>query len=213
MKLSYKTSDIIEIGVDEAGRGPLFGRVYTAAVNWDNSVVIPNDIKICDSKKLKKKDIDKSYDFIIKNAKNYSITYSTEQEIDELNILQATMKSMHKSITNVINNIKGDNILKDKELLLLIDGTYFNKYKLNDKIINNLCIKGGDNKYISIACASILAKYTRDKYIEDLCTIHPELEVKYKILSNKGYGTAYHMNGIKTHGITEFHRKSYKPCQ
>ena len=205
--LKYGDGNIIEIGVDEAGRGPLFGRVYTSAVIWNNEIIIPDNIKINDSKKLKHVDIVNSAKFIMNNALCYSIDYSDENEIDKINILQATMNSMHKSINNIINNI--NNIKEDnKEFLILVDGTYFNKYK----DINHKCIKGGDGKYLSIACASILAKYSRDLYIEELCNENPDLNEKYKINSNKGYGTKAHMDGIKKYGITKYHRKSYKPC-
>jgi len=249
----YETiNNVIEIGIDEAGRGPLLGRVYTAAVLWDRNIPIPADVKIMDSKKLTAKQITKAAEFIMKYATAYSITYSTEQEIDELNILQATMKSMHKSITNIIGqiildyenkklnkskmiplkkkdqnleiSIKNDSYIdenlsnsenKQLEFLLLIDGSYFKKYNNSDYLkyeINSKNIINGDGQYFSIACASILAKYSRDLYIEELCKENPDLDLKYKIGSNKGYGSSFHMNGINIHGISKFHRKSFKPC-
>ena len=81
----------------------------------------------------------------------------------------------------------------------------------NLKEIN--CVKGGDNKYTCIAAASILAKYSRDEYIKVLCEEHPYLIERYNLLKNKGYGATKHMEGIKTHGITEWHRKSFAPCK
>lgn len=204
MLINYndKIHNYIEIGIDEAGRGPLLGRVYSAAVIWNETIVVPSDIKIIDSKKLKKKDIIKSAEFIMKNAIKWSVNYATEQEIDEINILQATMMSIHKNLDIICSDIEG------AKYFILMDGTYFNKYK----DIEHVCVKEGDSKYISIAAASILAKYHRDLYIEELCLANPDLIEKYGINTNKGYGTALHMKGIKTHGISSFHRKTFKPC-
>ena len=221
--LFYKSQS--EIGVDEAGRGPLIGRVYTAAVYWDYDVIIPNDIIINDSKKLTGHNIKKSAAFIKKHAKSYSINYSTEDEIDQLNILQATMKSMHESIkgcmtikkichkydkeTKKIKTSTTANQLKNDDITLLIDGTYFKKYP----DINHICFKGGDSLYLSIACASILAKNARDEYIAELCDSYLLLDEYYGTRSNKGYGAKKHMDAIITYGISKFHRKSFAPCK
>ena len=107
-------------------------------------------------------------------------------------------------------------IIKKHDLNLLIDGNYFKAGTLmiqysNLKEIN--CVKGGDNKYTCIAAASILAKHSRDEYVKALCEEHPYLIERYNLLKNKGYGAAKHMEGIKTHGITEWHRKSFAPCK
>lgn len=237
-------NNIIEIGVDEAGRGPLLGRVYTAAVIWNSDLNPPHGIQIKDSKKLSHKNIVKSAQFIMEYATAYSIDYSTEEDIDKYNILQATMNSMHKSINNVINimdakiknnktkkkiqlkkktienesftyldtdntnNTNNTNNNEDHEYLLLIDGSYFRKY---ENINHKTCVKG-DSTYFSIACASILAKYSRDLYIENLCKENPDLDEKYKTLSNKGYGSAYHIEGIKKYGVSKYHRLSFGPC-
>lgn len=106
-----------------------------------------------------------------------------------------------------------------KQLQLLVDGNLFNPIteydKINQKIVAlpHICIEGGDNKYSAIAAASILAKVHRDKYIEDLCVEHPELSEKYSIDSNKGYGAKKHIDGIRQHGITQWHRKSFGICK
>jgi len=102
---------------------------------------------------------------------------------------------------------------------LLVDGNYFkpyttlNKTKTKMETIKYQLIEGGDNKYTSIAAASILAKVERDKYIEDLCVLNPELIEHYGIDSNKGYGSKKHMDGIKQHGITKWHRKTFGICK
>ena len=208
---------IIEIGVDESGRGPLFGRVYTAAV------VLPKDnsfdfTKVKDSKKFHSiKKIEEVAEYVKNNAIAWTVTYEDEKKIDEINILQATQLSMHNSIMNIL---KEHNDLSVKHSInLLIDGNYFNPITTFNKetnkieIIPYLTIEGGDNKYASIAAASILAKVERDKYIDELCKENPELIENYGINSNKGYGSKRHLDGIKKYGITTWHRKSFSPCK
>lgn len=204
MKQEYCLNEI-EAGIDEAGRGPLFGRVYTACVILPKSSCISLDpIYIKDSKKFtSKKKLRDAYEYIIENALDYSITYCDEKIIDKKNILQATIYSMHKSVNTL-------NIRPDK---LLVDGNYFKPYLDESGFIPHMSIKGGDNTYMSIAAASILAKVSRDEYIDDLCESYPELNEKYSISTNKGYGTKKHMDGIKQYGITPWHRLSFKPCQ
>ena len=203
-----------EIGIDEAGRGPLFGRVYSAAV------VLPKDTNLFDHSLMKdskkfssKKKITEVAEYIKKNALAYCVSYEDESTIDKINILQSTFKSMHNSIRNILS-VKPDDVEVEK---LLVDGnnfkpyTYFKNNRVNQ--LNHVCIEGGDNKYTSIAAASILAKVERDTYIENLCLRHPELDERYGILKNKGYGTKQHIEGIKQFGISEFHRKSYGLCK
>ena len=216
----YYASDanVFEIGVDEAGRGPLFGRVYTAAV------ILPKDnsfdfSKVKDSKKFhSKKKIEEAAEYVKKNALAWSVTYEDEQKIDEINILQATQSSMHKSIAEVKG--KYDAIKKATNAYhLLIDGNYFNPFTTFNKNTNRIevipyvMIKGGDNEYASIAAASILAKVERDNYILALCEQNQELSANYGIDSNKGYGAKKHIDGIKQHGITIWHRRSFAPCK
>ena len=203
-----------EIGIDEAGRGPLFGRVYSAAV------VLPKDTNLFDHSLMKdskkftsKKKINEVAEYIKKNAIAYYVSYEDESTIDKINILQATFKSMHNSIRNILS-IKPDDVEVEK---LLVDGNNFKPYTYfkNNHVsqLNHVCIEGGDNKYTSIAAASILAKVERDTYIENLCSSHPELDERYGISKNKGYGTKQHIEGIKQFGISEFHRKSYGLCK
>jgi ribonuclease HII len=208
---------VFEIGVDEAGRGPLFGRVYTGAV------VLPKDdsfdhSKMKDSKKFhSEKKILEVAEYIKKNAIAWHVSYEDEMVIDKLNILQATQQAMHSSILTVRKQLlENDHAVK---IHLLIDGNYFKPITTVNKTSNKLdtirytCIEGGDNKYTAIAAASILAKTERDKYIAAMCAEHPELVENYCIDSNKGYGAKKHIDGIKEHGITRWHRKSFGICK
>jgi len=202
---------IIEMGIDEAGRGPMFGRVYAGVVVLpkDNSF---NHSQMKDSKKFhSKKKIEQVADYIKKNSIAWAVEYEDEQTIDNINILQATQSAMHKGIRNVLSQLS--NINYDK-ILILVDGNYFNPFTiLNGKTIKYKMIEQGDNKYTSIAAASILAKTERDKYIEELCKENPELVERYDINSNKGYGSKKHMDGIKKYGITKWHRKTFGICK
>jgi ribonuclease HII len=199
--LTYHTEDIIEIGVDEAGRGPLFGRVYAGAVVWPKSLV--TDI-VKDSKKYAKtSERETAYDFIIENAVAYGVAYVEPEDIDESNIYKAVMKAMHLAIKNTYINPHH----------ILVDGNSFKPYV--DQYGDNpqfTTVIGGDNKYYSIAAGSVLAKVEHDRYINDMCDRYPILE-KYDLRSNKGYGTARHMEAIQKNGITQYHRQSFKCCQ
>ena len=203
MLKTYYKENTLEAGLDEAGRGPLFGRVYTAAV-----ILNPNDDYnfdlIKDSKKLSERKRLIAFDYIKENAIDYSIHYNDEKTIDKINILQATYNSMHKALDN----------LSTVPEFILVDGNYFIPYlNLNtEEYVDYVCVKSGDNTYASIAAASILAKVSRDKYIIDLCDKYPQLDEYYSIKSNKGYGAKKHMDGIKQYGVTEWHRKSFSPC-
>jgi len=202
---------IIEIGIDEAGRGPMFGRVYAGIVVLpkDNSF---NHSQMKDSKKFhSKKKIEQVADYIKKNAIAWAVEYEDEQTIDNINILQATQSAMHKGIRNVLSQLSNTNYDK---ILILVDGNYFKPFTiLNGETIKYKMIEQGDNKYTSIAAASILAKTERDKYIEELCKENPELVERYDINSNKGYGSKKHMDGIKKYGITKWHRKTFGLCK
>ena len=210
----FEEPHIFEIGVDEAGRGPLFGRVYSAAV------ILPKDdsfdhSRVKDSKKFhSKKRIEEVANYIKENAIAWSISYEDEKSIDDINILQATQKAMHTAILNVKKQITEKNILHiEHSVHLLIDGNYFKPIYNMNKYIPYNCIEGGDNKYSSIAAASILAKVARDEYIDELCEKNPDLSEKYGIDSNKGYGAKKHIDGIRTHGITIWHRRTFAPCK
>jgi ribonuclease HII len=219
LKKYYNKDEVYEIGVDEVGRGPLFGRVYTAAV------ILPKDdsfdySKIKDSKKFhSKKKIEEVSNYIKTNALAWYISYENENKIDEINILQATQLSMHNSIYEIIKLLNLKENKRENIYNLLIDGNYFNPLSIIDKdtdksvIIPYKTIINGDNTYACIAAASILAKVERDNYINELCIENPFLEINYGINSNKGYGTKKHIDGIKKNGITIWHRKSFGICK
>ena len=190
-------NDIIECGIDEAGRGPLIGNVYAAAVIWPLHLE-PDKNLIKDSKKLSNKKRLKAIEWINKNIPYYGIGYATNQEIDSFNILEATKLAMERAINN----------LQLKSTHYIIDGIGWEK-KFNN--LNNVkSIIKGDDHYYSIAAASILAKVHHDQHIIDLCKLYPELNEKYQLESNMGYGTKKHIEGIKNYGHSEHHRKSFK---
>ena len=213
---------IIEVGIDEAGRGPMFGRVYAGAV------VLPKDDSfdhslMKDSKRFhSKKKIEQVAEYIKANAVAWAVEYEDEKIIDEINILQATQSAMHKAIKKVIVQIKNkfatDSIYDNKNMMLLVDGNYFKPFttlngtKTKMETIQHHLIEKGDNKFTAIAAASILAKVERDRYIDDLCLENPELSERYGIDSNKGYGSKTHMDGIKKYGITKWHRRTFGIC-
>lgn len=177
-----------EAGVDEAGRGCYAGPVFAAAV------ILPKKFQhplLNDSKKLSEKHRDLLRPVIEKESIAWAVAMVSNEEIDQINILQASYKAMHLAI----------NQLKKQPEILLIDGNRFKPYK---KMIHH-CIVKGDGKYASIAAASILAKTYRDEYMQKL---HAEFPV-YGWNRNKGYGTADHRNAILEHGLCSYHRKSY----
>ena len=209
-------SNIIEIGVDEVGRGPLFGRVYTAGVilSKDNPNIDYTMMK--DSKKFtSEKKLRQAYEYIKDNCIDYVVNYESEETIDDINILQATQKSMHKCVQQLIER----NNLVHETTLLLIDGNYFKPHEMWNKetqfmeSFQHECVKGGDALYSSIAAASIIAKVSRDDYIIELCKENPELDERYSLSSNKGYGSKKHRDGIKEYGITQWHRKTFGICK
>ena len=211
----YKPEFNCEIGVDEAGRGPMFGRLYVAGA------VLPKDDSfhhdwMKDSKKFSsKKKIKNVSDYIKENAVAYSIQYIEHSVIDEINIRQSVHRGMHESIREIFtkSNVDRDNTF------LLIDGNDFKPYTFYDenreeiRAIPHETIEGGDNKYTAIAAASILAKVARDEYIDALCEEYPQLVERYGLDKNKGYGTKQHMDGIREFGITQWHRKTYGLCR
>ena len=194
MKL-YNNKNNIEAGIDECARGVLFGRLYAAVVIWPTYEIddkLINEIK--DSKKLR----EKLYSFIIQNCIDYSISWIDEKEIDNTNVLLADMKCFHNCLDK----------LKIRPNKILVDGNYFIKYQDIDYEL----IIGGDNKYISIACASILAKVEHDRYILEICKQNPDLK-RYDLENNMGYGTKKHIEAIKKYGISEYHRKTFGICK
>ena len=204
--LPYQNEDILELGIDEAGRGCLFGRLYVAGVILPHNILElceENNIVIKDSKKMNKKNKDRAKEFIENVAIDYSVVYKESWEIDESNILACTLDAMHEVVDKI--TIKPDKIL--------VDGDKFKKYTdENGNTIEHQCVIEGDNTYMSIAAASILAKTYKDQYIEDIVKEYPALN-KYDLLNNSGYGTAMHLDTIKMYGISDYHRKTFGICK
>jgi ribonuclease HII len=192
----YYNINNIEIGLDEAGRGPLIGNVYAGAVIWQNNLIPPDGL-ITDSKKLSKKKRKIALDWIKQNVKDYCVGYATNEEIDEINILEATKLAMQRAMDGLL--IKSE--------YLIIDGSGWEKKFANYKVKS---IIKGDSKYYSIAAASILAKEYHDEHILNLCYLDNTLIDKYSLNKNMGYASKTHIDGIKLYGYTPYHRKSFK---
>jgi|TARA_Y100000996_G_scaffold412829_2_gene399784 ribonuclease HII len=202
----YDDEHKIEVGLDEAGRGCLFGPVCIASVIWPKKDP-ENAMVIKDSKKCTEKYREKCYEYIINNAVAYSIQLMDHNYIDKHNILKSTLDGMHLCLDNVSK--------EDVEIdTILVDGNHFKQYYCSkkDDYIYHKCIVKGDDKYKSIAAASILAKTYRDNYIKELVKNNPELE-KYELQKNKGYGTKKHLEALNEYGVTEWHRKTFSPCK
>ena len=203
-----------EIALDESGRGPLFGRVYAAAVILPRDPAAFDTTRMKDSKKIhSKKKMKELAEYIRANAIATYVHYQEAETIDRVNILQADMMCMHDCIRELLTDFNYH------DTHLLIDGNYFKPYSVLDESTESMymipytTIEQGDGKYASIAAASILAKYERDKYIEELCEEYPELVTRYSLNTNMGYGTAAHLRGIQEYGITQWHRKSFGRCK
>ncbi|HEY9006781.1 MAG TPA: ribonuclease HII [Ohtaekwangia sp.] len=188
MLRSSFTKDLTEAGCDEAGRGCLAGPVVAAAV------VLPKKYRhklLNDSKQLKKDDREELRYEIQKVAISWAVAEVSHEEIDEINILNASFKAMHLALDK----------LPETPQLLLIDGNRFKPYR----DIRYECVIKGDATYLSIAAASVLAKTYRDELMQNLATQYPG----YGWETNVGYPTEEHRNGIKQLGITPYHRRSF----
>lgn len=174
-------------GIDEAGRGPLAGDVYAAAVVFDDGTVIEG---INDSKKLSEKKREKLFDEIVLKAKAYCIATASVDEIEEINILNAAMLAMKRAYEGL--GMQCD--------LALIDGI-----KTPDVSTKAFAVVKGDATSQSIAAASILAKVARDRYMKKIDEKYPE----YQFSKHKGYGTKLHYEMLKKHGISDVHRPSF----
>ena len=188
LKLKFSNHKI-ECGTDEAGRGCLAGPVTAAAVILKKNF-LNNDIN--DSKKISKKNRNKLKDIIEKEALEFSFTHIFPKKIDEINILNASILAMQKSIGKLFTKID----------LIIVDGNKFKNYK---NIPHQTIIKG-DEKFLSIAAASIIAKTERDNYMNKIHKEYPQ----YGWDKNKGYPTKFHKEAILKYGITKYHRKSFK---
>jgi len=198
----FYIENMLEAGIDEAGRGPLFGSLYVAAVILPFDVSFPHEL-MRDSKKISERKRLIAFDLIKEYALDYSIVAIDEAIIDKINIFQATQLGMKTALNKLL--VRPQHIL--------VDGNYFKPYISDHRVIPHTCIEGGDNLFTSIAAASILAKVSRDNYIYKLCDEYGNLEDFYNLRNNKGYGTKKHMEGIKNHGITQWHRRSFGICK
>ncbi len=188
MLLAHRILGRLEAGVDEAGRGCYAGPVFAAAV------ILPqgyNHPLLNDSKKMSAVNRELLREHIQTHAIAYSVMPVCNRTIDAINILQATYRAMHQAI----------HALSVKPECVLVDG---NRFKTMEGYAHE-CFVQGDGIYQSIAAASVLAKTYRDKYMQNLHDIYPQ----YGWEHNKGYGTAYHRYAIETHGLCEYHRKSF----
>lgn len=215
--------DQYEIGIDEAGRGPLIGRVYAAAVILgemdDKKREEIKHLKINDSKKMTPRHRERAEKWIVENVRGYAVSFSEASEIDKINILEATKKAMQRAV----DEISSLSSLRDSDInRLIIDGCRWedkiwekkSKESKGDKDGKERyevhSVVKGDATYLSIAMASILAKQYHDRYITELCREHPYLHERYDLLNNMGYGTKRHIEGIKKYGLSDFHRRSFK---
>ena len=176
-------------GVDEAGRGPLAGPVVAAAVILDERQPIRG---LADSKVLSPKQRARLYDEILAKALCCSVAQASVQEIDEFNILQATMLAMRRAVEG----------LRLKPSMVLVDGN-----RLPTLTVRAEAVVGGDAKVAAISAASILAKVTRDLWCEAYALQYPQ----YGFAAHKGYGTAEHLAALKLHGACPEHRRSFRP--
>jgi ribonuclease HII len=188
MLASFYQDKFIEAGLDEAGRGSYAGPVFAAAVILPKGFYHP---LLNDSKKLKEQERDLLRPIIEKEAVAFSVSQVDNDQIDRINILQATYKAMHRSI-DLLAVIPG---------YLIVDGNRFRPYKA----LPYATIVKGDGQYASIAAASILAKTYRDEHMQKL---HQKFPV-YGWDKNKGYGTHIHRKAIADHGLCKYHRKSF----
>ena len=188
MLASHYYEGKIEAGCDEAGRGCLAGSVYAAAV------IFPPDYQneeLNDSKQLTDKRRKQLREIIERDAVAWAVGIVTPEEIDRINILNASILAMHRALDQ----------LKVRPEAIIVDGNRFKKYQ----DLPHTTIVKGDGKYLSIAAASILAKTYRDDYMDRLAEQYPQ----YDWLSNKGYPTKKHREAIRQYGITPYHRKTF----
>ena len=188
----FMQKGVIEVGCDEAGRGCLSGPVFAAAV------ILPPNFKceaLNDSKQLSEKTRNELRKIIEKEATAFAVALCTPQEIDQINILWASVEAMHRAIAK----------LRTTPQHILVDGNSFKPYK----DIPHTCVVKGDSKYMSIAAASVLAKTYRDEHMKNLHHLFPN----YGWDKNKGYPTRIHREGIAKCGITPHHRRSFNLTQ
>lgn len=241
LTIQWQPESHFEIGLDEAGRGPLFGRLFVGGVVLPdvNSGFEFNRMK--DSKKFSsRKKREEVACYIRENALAWHVAFVEPEEIDRINILQAVYKGMHECVHSIMDQLASQGKFRsvlnsglekiagegepecsktgweeESGVWVLVDGdrfvpvSRFNETTERYEILNHLCIEGGDNRSCSIAAASILAKTAHDEYVTEMCRKWPELDNRYQLLKGMGYATRIHLNGIRSYGITQWHRKTF----
>jgi ribonuclease HII len=200
MKRVWIDDEQVEVGLDEAGRGSLWGRLYVGAVilspedeaYFDNGATLR---QITDSKKLTKRRRAILADFIRENAIEATVAWSEPEEIDQLNILQADMAAMHRALDSMSVPFQR----------ILVDGDYWKPWPLKGEPTPAITLVEGDATCLSIAAASIMAKEAHDAWVREVIESRPELDM--------GYGTAAHMEGLRLHGADVLHRRSFAPVR
>ena len=182
----------MNVGIDEAGKGCIFGHVFASAVLWDDTI---SHTLLKDSKKLSKNQRLIMYDFILDNAIDYGIGFSTNTEIDTMNINNANILAMHRALNNL--HLSPD--------FIYVDGISFSSYKN----IPHKCIIGGDSLFSSISAASILAKVSHDNHINEELEKNTSLNI-FGLSTNMGYATKKHCDSVQLHGRSSLHRQSFK---
>ena len=188
METFFEKANEVQVGVDEAGRGCMIGPVVAAAVIWDPSIPFEG---IKDSKKLSRKRRAQLRTYIEENAIAFGVGMASNMEIDEINILNATYLAMHRALDQI--GIPFDRIL--------VDGDRFRPYKF----IRHNCQVNGDDRFVSIAAASILAKEHHDEWVVNRFAN----DERYDLLNNRGYGTKKHMQGLTDFGLSSNHRRTF----
>ncbi len=206
--LPYQEENRIEIGIDEAGAGTFFGSLFIAGVilppNFKELMEEDGKVVIRDSKKMSQKKREYAEEFIKRNVLEWHIIEKTNIEVDDLNILQARLTGFHDVIDQF--QVRPEKILVDGDKFIDYISTNTNQY------IPHECVIEGDNTYLSIASASILAKTAQMRHIEELVERYPDIK-KYDIHNNHGYGTPRHLSAIREFGVTEYHRLSFGICR
>ena len=176
--------------------------------------------KMKDSKRFhSRKKLDETAEYIKKHAPFSKVMWMDEKDIDKYNILSCTLTTMQDIARSIIQEAMDASVIESlDEVLLLVDGNSFKPLCMIDKrwglrAVDYELVTKGDNTYACIAAASIIAKSSRDKYIDELCDEHPELDERYKTRSNKGYGSKAHMDGLLEFGTSQWHRLSFGPCK
>ena len=208
LKSRFKNDDVPEIGIDEAGRGPLWGPMMAGAVLWPDEEdwsdahreLVP---QIQDSKKLSIKKRNKLYTKINECAIAIGVGSVSAEEIDSWGATRANQTAFHRALNSLVDQVD----IPENRYRVLVDGI-LPMNTLDDSVEQETIVEG-DATYISIAAASIVAKVSHDTWVETWCTENVAEAAKYDLLSCKGYGTAKHRNGIQKYGYTDLHRRLY----